>query len=55
MKLTFDKDDLKMFLIYAVVLFFVVSICISALISFSQNGSLEHINFFAAFSKDYIT
>ena len=54
MKLTFDKEDLKKFLIYAVVLFFVVSICISCLISIAQNGNLEHFNIFIAFSKDYI-
>lgn len=54
MKIRFDEGDLKRFLIYAGILFIFVVIGISVIISFSKNGNFENINFFIAFSSDYL-
>ena len=54
MKLRFDKNDLKRFLIYSGLLFIVVSMGVSILVSLAKNKDFQNIDFFAAFGRDYL-
>ncbi len=54
LKMRFDKNDMIKFGIYAFILFLMVAILYSNLISFSHNGKFAGLNFFIALSKDNI-
>ena len=54
LKMRFDKNDMKRFLIYAGILFFLVCIAVANLTSFANEGYFVGLNFFKALSKDYI-
>ena len=53
LKMRFDKDDMIKFGIYALILFLLVAILVSNLISFSKNGTAAGFNFFIALSPEY--
>ena len=53
-KFRVDKDDLKIFLIFAIFLLYIVAIGIVNLSTFAQEGHLAGINPFPAFGPDYI-
>ena len=54
-KFRVDKDDLKIFLIFAIFLLYIVAIGIVNLATFAQEGHLSGINPFPAFGPEYIT
>ena len=54
LKLRFDKNDMIKFGIYAFILFLMVAILISNLVTFANSGSFSGLNFFVALSGDYI-
>lgn len=53
-KFRVDKDDLKIFIIFAIFLLYIVAIGIVNLSTFAQEGHLAGINPFPAFGPDYI-
>lgn len=53
-KIRVDKDDLTVFIIFAVFLLYIVAIGIVNLATFAQEGRLSGINPFPAFGPDYI-
>ena len=54
LKMRFDKDDMVKFGIYALVLFFMVAILYSNLLTFADTGELAGLNFFKALSLENI-
>ena len=55
LKMRFDKDDMIKFGIYAFILFILIAILVSNLISFAnEDGKLAGLNFFYALSSKYI-
>ena len=53
-KFRVDKDDLKIFLIFAIFLLYIVAIGIVNLATFAKEGHLSGINPFPAFGPEYI-
>ena len=53
LKMRFDKNDMIKFGIYAFILFIMIAILLSNLITFSKSGEFAGLNFFVALSKDY--
>ena len=54
LKMRFDKDDMVKFAIYAIILFFMIAILISNLITFGNSGELAGFNFFIALKGKYL-
>ena len=53
LKMRFEKDDMVKFGIYAFVLFLMIAILVSNLISFANDGEFAGFNFFIALSSEY--
>lgn len=53
-KFRVDKDDLTIFIIFAVFLLYIVAIAIVNLSTFAQTGTLSGLNPFPAFSSEYL-
>ena len=53
LKMRFDKDDMIKFGIYALILFVMVAVLVSNLITFASSGKFAGLNFFIALSGDY--
>ena len=54
LKMRFDKNDMIKFGIYALILFVMLAILLSNLISFANSGEFAGLNLFVALSKDYL-
>ena len=54
LKMRFDKDDMVKFGIYALILFILLEILMSFLISFSDTGTISHFNPFAALGLNHL-
>ena len=53
LKMRFEKDDMIKFGIYAFILFLMIAILVSNLISFANDGEFAGLNFFIALSGEY--
>ena len=55
LKMRFDKNDMVKFGIYALILFLMIAILVSNLITFANTGEFAGFNLFVALQRDYIT
>ena len=54
LKMRFQKEDMIKFGIYALILFLLICVLVSNLVSFANDGTFSGLNFFIALSGDYI-
>ena len=53
LKMRFDKNDMIKFGIYAFILFIMIAVLVSNLITFANEGRFCGLNFFIALKRDY--